>query len=110
MILVEMLRKDEWITLARETGYSGCVLSKRLHVSRGNCSASFGRFSERAPNTGSMSSVCSPLRASSSIKAVALDLGSKNASHFSHSFKRFYGMSPQHYVKQKEGTFSDYEI
>jgi|GEM_PF-1835630 len=50
------------------------------------------------------------MRGTSSIKAVALDLGFKDASRFSHDFKRHYGRSPSEFVKDKTCNTSFFEI
>jgi AraC-like DNA-binding protein len=41
---------------------------------------------------------------------VAFELGYKDASHFSHAFKRLHGISLQEFLKQKGNTSCDFEI
>jgi AraC-like DNA-binding protein len=105
MILVVISDAEQWIRLARQCGYSASNLSKQLHISR----RQLQRCARMVLHQGAqhwlsdqrMRVAAEMLRRSSSIKMVALELGFKQANHFSREFRRVHGLSPSEYLKAK---------
>ncbi len=89
---------DEWLSLARTAGFKVARLARIAGVSTRTLQRHF-RAEYRVTvsewlTQARLKEASQRIKAGDRVKAVAMDLGYKQLSHFSREFKRVYGLPP----------------
>jgi len=92
----------QWLELAKASNYRACLLAKRSGISVRQLERIFKRQFSNQPqrwlDQQRLAQAKSMLLAGNSIKAVALNLGYKQSSHFCRQFKTVNEMTPSQFV------------
>jgi AraC-like DNA-binding protein len=93
---------DYWLKLAAESNYKASGLCKALNVSRRQLERYTREFFHCGPqewlSEQRLQKAAALLKGSRRGKAVSVQLGFKQTSHFSREFKLYYGLSPRAFL------------
>jgi len=89
---------EKWQQLARESKFSADLLAVQLGISRRQLQrytqVKFGRSPQKWLNEERLIEASIRLRNDNSVKAVSIELGFKQVSHFSREYKKFFCHPP----------------
>lgn len=93
---------ENWPELAKQSGFKARVLARDLNISswtlQRHTKKFFGQSPQKWLNEQRMTLAAEMLKDCDSIKWLAVELGYKNESHFSHQFRRRYNLSPLEFL------------
>jgi len=96
------IQEEQWMELAKASNYRAHALAKQLGISIRQLERNFKRQFSNQPqrwlDAQRLAQAESMLLAGNSVKAVALNLGFKQPSHFCRQFKAANEMTPSEFV------------
>lgn len=99
-------RVQNWPERARSSGYSASALAQNCRISVRQLERYFFDHFRRSPQQWlgelRLSRARELLRDGSTVKETAALLEYKNPTHFSHDFKKHYGMAPARYSSRNQ--------
>ena len=101
--LNDTYRSQQWFLLSNLSGYNAIRLAKLTGITVRQLERYFQKDFNRSPqdwlNEQRIIAARYLLLNAKSVKSIAIQLGYKQPSHFSHEFKRYYGVSPSKYLE-----------